>query len=327
MLEGCYPWHLPQIEGCLKRLEQQRLPHALLCSGIAYSGKLEFASALADALLCQHPAKTGACGNCSTCHLLKAGSHPDFRMVEPVESSQIRVVEIRETIDWANQTAQQGGRKVALIHPADKMNISAANALLKLLEEPPANTYLILVTSEPGRMLATIRSRCQVIVPVLPSAAVAREWLTGQGVDESQSRLLLSLSRGSPVRVARQFDQGYMVRRGETLSSVEALLRGDLMPMTAASTLLDKDHPVECYEIMMSVLADAARAALNADESQLVNPDALTLIQLLTKRMTAARLVEMADNVAESRKRLLSTSNPNEQLLLEATLIELASRP
>src|SRR5206468_10384305 len=128
---------------------------------------------------------------CASCRYAHAGQHPDLRLVEPIEidddnvatpSLWITVAHVRALIDWAALTSHRRIAKVAVIVPAERMNPAAANALLKTLEEPPAGTYLILASSEPGRLAPTIVSRCRKLLAPRPSADEARAWLAAPGV-------------------------------------------------------------------------------------------------------------------------------------------------
>ncbi|MFG1488548.1 DNA polymerase III subunit delta', partial [Oceanospirillum sp. HFRX-1_2] len=120
-----------------------RLPHALLLAGEEGIGKYHLARAMAAYLLCRQPAET-ACGECASCALFHAGTHPDLMEVMPEsEGKQIKIEQIRKLQTFANKTAQQGGFRVVVLQPADAMNINAANALLKNLEEPGNNVLFI----------------------------------------------------------------------------------------------------------------------------------------------------------------------------------------
>jgi DNA polymerase-3 subunit delta' len=191
------------------------LPHALLLHGPAGVGKLDLANELARWALCQAPSEAGACGVCDACNWFDQGNHPDFRRVEPVEaepddedagsvkkapkkgSRVIKVEAIRDIGDFLNLTAHRGGWRVALIHPAEMMNPAAANALLKTLEEPPARVLLLLVSHQPGRLLATVISRCRKVAVALPEREDALVWLRAAGL--SDPSLLLAEAGGAPL--------------------------------------------------------------------------------------------------------------------------------
>ena len=184
-----------------------RWPHALLLEGRRGIGKRALALHYAQALLCENPRPDGGpCGHCASCGYAHAGTHPDLRLIEPIERDEegnetkldeIVVDRIRELIDFTQLSTHRQRAKVAVIIPGELMNPSAANALLKTLEEPPAGTHLILVSHQPGRLNATIVSRCQRIAAPAPDPAIAADWLAQQGVDRPE--LLLAQAGGAPL--------------------------------------------------------------------------------------------------------------------------------
>jgi len=212
-----YSWHKSDFEGLLARKEA--LPHALLFRGNPGIGKLALAESLARALLCEQPGPGGsACGQCTACGWMAQGSHPDFRRLEPEilaeqnereeggekkASLQIQVEQVRTLADFINVSSHRGGVKVVLIHPAETLNIHAANALLKNLEEPPARTYFLLVAHRWHQLLPTIRSRCQNVALPPPPVEAARDWLKQQGLRNPE--LALAQAGGAPL-LALEFD-------------------------------------------------------------------------------------------------------------------------
>ena len=201
--------------------------HALLLHGAAGDGLFEGALAIAQAWLCESPVapRGHACGTCSACRAFATNAHPDLHRLFPEElrlqlapagsseadvgdgegggkarrkpSRQIRVDEVRAAIDWIVTTSSRGGAKVVLLHPAEAMNVQAANALLKTLEEPPQGARLLLTVSEPAQLLPTVRSRCQVVRLLPPDEAQARAWLQSQGL--AQADVLLAACSNRPL--------------------------------------------------------------------------------------------------------------------------------
>jgi DNA polymerase-3 subunit delta' len=201
--DGVLP--LPWLRAPLDDALQRQRAHALLVHGAPGIGALEFALVLAQAWLCEAPGSAGAarpCGRCPSCRLVQARSHPDLKLRMPEElalaigwpvsvdekrkpSRQIRIDEVRDATDWIVTTPARGRAKVLVLHPAEAMNFAAASALLKTLEEPPAGARLVLSAAEPASLMPTIRSRCQRLTLVAPSASVALAWLAGQGVADA----------------------------------------------------------------------------------------------------------------------------------------------
>lgn len=184
-----------------------RWPQATLITGRRGIGKRILALHLAQALLCERPNPEGsACGSCPSCGYVAAGAHPDLRLIEPIEFDEegnpsavdvIVVDRIRELIEFTQLSTHRQRAKVALIAPAESMNSAAANALLKTLEEPPRATYLLLISHLPGRLPATLVSRCQRLVAPEPDQAAATAWLAAHGADNAQS--LLAQAGGAPL--------------------------------------------------------------------------------------------------------------------------------
>lgn len=188
-----------------------RLPHALLLSGPKGLGKAEIARQFAAGLLCEDHQSSGlACGKCLPCNWFGQGNHPDFRLLQPdafaaeaeaeegkkKASQQITIDQVRELDEFLNVGTHRGGLRIVLINPAEAMNRSTANSLLKSLEEPSPDTLFLMVSNEPMRLLPTIRSRCQLVPFALPGRELARKILAADGVAEAER--WLALAGGSP---------------------------------------------------------------------------------------------------------------------------------
>jgi DNA polymerase III delta' subunit len=179
-----------------------RLPHALLLQGQPGLGKAALADWIARLALCEAPA-ADPCGACTSCRLHAAATHPDLRRVGLVEDKkQIAVEDIRELIVSLALKSFRGGRKAAIVDPADALNASGANALLKTLEEPSAGALLVLTVARPERLPATIASRCQRLKIAPPAREAALIWLAE--VDPAPDWAgPLSLAAGAPVAALR----------------------------------------------------------------------------------------------------------------------------
>ena len=245
------PWHQPEFQRLLQ--EGAGLPHALLIRGPEGIGKLEFARSLAEALLCEEAqAGRAACGHCSSCEWIAQGTHPDFRVVEPDSiqaqedeepgdrkkgSTQINVDQVRALTDFVSLSSHRGQSKVILVHPAEAMNTSAANALLKSLEEPPPATYFLLVAHRWHQLPATIKSRCRQVVLAPPDRESARDWLAEQGT--AQAELALAHAGGAPLSAARH-ESEYWEQRAAFLA---AITTSEFDPLRAAEQLRDLALP------------------------------------------------------------------------------------
>jgi DNA polymerase-3 subunit delta' len=199
------PWLENDWRTLLGRVASGRVPHALLVAGPAGLGKRAFVDALAASLCCEaREPSGGACGRCRACRLLASGTHPDRVAVtfelrdDGTPRTEIVIEQIRALGERLAKTSQFGGLKVATIDPADALNVAAANALLKTLEEPAGDTVLVLVSDQPMRLPATIRSRCQRVDARFPGRDAALAWLAGQGVARGDAEYALALAAGNP---------------------------------------------------------------------------------------------------------------------------------
>ncbi|MGH7193174.1 MAG: DNA polymerase III subunit delta', partial [Candidatus Saccharimonadales bacterium] len=241
---GPFPWQATAWEQLYSRMQSDRLPHALLVCGVPGTGKGLFAKAFAQLALCHSPESGTACGRCSACNQFRAGSHPDYRYVTVAEDkSVIAIAQIRELIAHLSLTSQHGGRKVALIEPADAMNTASANALLKTLEEPGAGTLLILVSARPARLPATIRSRCQMLRMLPPAADHALGWLNAQS-SRKDWPVLLGLAGGGPLAAVELAGSPQAEARLEMFRALEEIRSGRRNPVLCARDWSGKDSDV-----------------------------------------------------------------------------------
>ncbi len=215
------PWQQKQWAQIAAAVAANRLPHALLLTGPDGIGLTEFALQLAGSLLCLGAdGDARQCGQCRNCVLMRAGNHPDILRVNPEEpGKQIRVEEIRALLEFMHLSSHSGRHKVALIDPADAMNRNAANTLLKILEEPPSGSVLVLCCHQPGRLPITIRSRCQQLMFNGDFGAATQEWLAQRlELDAGTANLLLQRAAGVPFRAVALAEL-------EALSKQDALLQ------------------------------------------------------------------------------------------------------
>ncbi len=251
---GLFPWQ----EQAWLQLQQMlpRLPHALLIHGPRGIGKTDFAQQFAQALLCERPLASGhACNACASCIWFGQYAHPDYRRVRPqlldveeasaegdeeggdddeagektatrskkAPSKDIRVVQVRPLADFINMSTHRQGRRVILLYPADTMNAIAANALLKMLEEPSPSTVFLLVTDNLDRLLPTILSRCRKFPMGEPPREQALQWLQSMGLENAEA--LLAEQGGAPLTALE-------MAHSELRPSIDELLAHLTMPGT-----------------------------------------------------------------------------------------------
>lgn len=300
------PWQAEAWSRWQVQLERRQLPHALLISGPAGIGKLRLAVALARRLLCHQPRDGYNCGECPACVHSRAGSHGDWRWIEPTGKGQvIRIDQIRELIAFAFRTAGFGQRKVMVLAPADRMNVAAANALLKCLEEPAEDTYLLLVSDRLHALPATVRSRCQRLPLGLPPAPEALEWLDPLTGQRAASEQLLALAGGRPLRAEALYRSAGSEALEARRAALSAFCAGRCsLPEVAG---LFGELPLT--------------AALEELEDQLVlHLRALSREQLPRR---GRRLFAVLEQVGALRRSAAAGANPNPQLALENLLLQL----
>lgn len=321
-----YPWQdslWQQLAG------RKQHAHAYLLHGPAGIGKRALAERLMASLLCRRPSAQDACGECKSCLLLKAGSHPDNYILEPEEADKaIKVDQVRDLVSFVVQTAQMGGRKVVLIEPAESMNINAANALLKSLEEPSGDTVLLLVSHQTSRLLPTIKSRCVQQACPLPSEAMSLAWLAKALPDCSEEERieLLTLAAGSPLAAVNLQAQGVREQRALVVDGVKKLLKQQLSPTQLAEgwnaipLLLLFDWFCDWSSLIL-------RYQLTQDEEGLGLTDMRKVIQYLAQKSGQDKVLNIQDWILAQRQKVMSKANLNRVLLLEALLVQWAGLP
>ncbi len=316
-----YPWQQTIRQQLEQTLQRQQLPHALLFYGAAGIGKRNFAEAFANRLLCQQPQQASACGQCKACQLLAAGSHPDRLTLQPEEGSkEIKIDQVRAFIEKMSLTRHNDGYRVALIAPADAMNINASNSLLKTLEEPPANVLLLLISDKPSALSATIRSRCQKIRFDLPSTEQAQQWLQQQGVQ--QAELLLKLANGAPLAALALAEDDGMAIREQLLQNWQQLAEGQADPVQSAELWIKqgfKNKDKLPLYWLNSWIMDMIRHHQGADVASLANLDYAENLQKMARQVDLKSMFDLLDRVNDTLR--LSEGAANLNNLVEGLLI------
>ena len=315
-------WHTSQWQQIAQFLAQDRFPHALLFEGMQGVGKSHFAFQLAQMLLCQgEPSDSGICQSCASCKWFRSGTHPDFVMLEPEEGKkQISIDSVRENSQKVFKTSHQNGYRILVIQPADAMTVAAANSLLKTLEEPPAQTLLILITDKPARLLPTIRSRATRLKFALPEPKQALSWLKEQGHDASTANGMLALSLGAPLRLHGDAETigKILLDSQQWWKGWHSMLTHQMNPVALAKQCAKADPSLflNWLETLFRALIEmSARVENNNSTASVASYDVLFPgLNQLIQQFSLPSLFRMRDNVVELSQRQQSSLNWGLQL-------------
>ena len=315
-----YPWLSPLWSRLLAM--RQRLPHAVLLAGPQGVGKLELARGWAQSLLCEHPRPDGeACGECEGCHWFAAGTHPDFMHLtllekekdgEVKQATEISVEQARQAVDYVQLSTYRAGYRLVLVEPAEALNTASADALLKVLEEPPINTVFILVSHQFRQLLPTILSRCHKLEVGLPDKAQMQGWLKQNGLDEK----ILAWVSGAPLAAMDAREHGELEIREEMLGALSEVKNLDCVALAEA---WNKRVPARTWhQISYKWLLDLLACHLGGKAG--FNPDYEAKVQKLAGKANLANLLDFARRESEAGRWV---DHPlNRQMVMEAWLIE-----
>ena len=261
-----------------------QLPHALLFAGPPGIGKRELADALAARLLCERPRQPGepACGECPSCLMMSNGQHPDYRLLQPDAASedeggeapiegekkkaskQIRIQQVREVEEFFYVGGHRSGARVCVIDPAEAMNAVTANALLKILEEPSASFYFLMISHHWRRLLPTLLSRSRRVMFGRPDPAAAQRWLTERQLADQAG--WLPFFGHAPMEI-------FAAAKTGRLKALDTLVSDLLKPQDALAqaarweSLVKTDGAMSMEDLVMTVqkwLFDLGQCAIGA---------------------------------------------------------------
>lgn len=255
------PWIEKALSQFCLSLKQKSFGHAYLIGLEKGCGGDLLGQALAKALLCDKATERGGCGFCKACLLFEANNHPDFYCIK-ADGHQIKVDQIRQLCQRLTATAQQGGRRVALLLNSERLNIAAANALLKTLEEPGKETVLLLQSDTPSRLMATISSRCQRIDLTFPALSDIKTWLAKE-CDVTQDVTWCLPVVGGPIALAECLNTGdyerlLRCRKAWAQSLASGRLSNELMK-------LDEQHVFDAINVLYLVLKQKLSRQVDLD--------------------------------------------------------------
>jgi len=312
------PWQLPLWRMLAEAIEQDRLGHALLLSGLAGTGKRGFARALAAALWCSAPGpERQPCGQCGNCRQVLSGAHPGFTVLKPEEDKRdISIEAVRLLCERMVMTSHDGRSKVAIIDPVDALNRNGVNALLKTIEEPPPRSHLLLVSERPLALLPTLRSRCQQLRFAIPARAEALAWLgqSGEG-SPAQHGIALDAAHGAPVLALQLLREKSLDQQQAWKGALLDLAAGRGEPLKAAGDVGEAQAGAFLrwlYGWLLQLLRSGLLPAAGGGEAE-----------ALARNLPRHALDRYVGEVQENLRRL--ESNARAQLVLEAVLIRWAA--
>jgi DNA polymerase-3 subunit delta' len=325
-----YPWLQTHLERVGELLRQGRMPHALLVTGRPGLGKSAFAAQLAALLICEDRGNgQTACGQCTACKLQAAGNHPDYSYVTYAVdektgkvSTVIKIDQVRALSEKLSLSRHGAGYKVVILEPADALNINAANSLLKTLEEPADNTVLVLVSSQPGRLPPTIRSRCQQVRIGAPELDAALEWLAGQ-YHGPRPEVFLRLADGAPLRALALAQEDALKERRARFDTLVGLCNGSQDPVIVAQAWA-KDEDLKGLGWMREWLMDLLKIRLTGQIDGIHGVDLADRLQRLASKLDSRVMFRQLDVV--NRNLRLADSSLNRQLMMEDVLLAWADR-
>jgi DNA polymerase-3 subunit delta' len=274
---------------------------------------------LAGRLLCRG-ASAAFCGICADCRLYLAGTHPDFRWVSVIpDKKDIGIDQLRALSDALSLRSYRGGAKVALIEPAEAMNIKSFNALLKTLEEPPEETYLLLATSRSDRIPRTIASRCMRLRVPLPAAPAALEWMREAGV-AGDAEGLLRLANGAPFLAAEYAAEGLGGLDAEMTEALAAAAAGGLDLISKARAWSENAAGARLYWLEGWLARGLKDAGLSGE---LVNNNRLPWLRGSGRDMKIRAGYGLLDELRDARR--LQGGALNTQMMFERLLVSLAA--
>lgn len=329
-------------------LRNETIPHALLFLGIEGVGKKTTAMATAMASNCMGhgdenlpkekkiranrstiqkiTTKSGICGCCKSCSKIKSGNHPDIILVEPT-GNFIRINQIRNLCNTLTMKPYEARLRVVIISDAQAMNPAAGNALLKMLEEPPDRTVLILTAVHTSDLLPTIVSRCQHIrFSPIPHNHIEALLVEKQGASHDDAKIIATMANGSiskALSMMRHISKtNWIKRRAWLLNSVESLSLMSIPSRLAFAENLSKNKVAlaESLEVMKSWFRDLVICKFNP--AQIMNKDLREKIQRNSKKMAVASLLSKIDDIHLAQKNI--QANTNLRLTLEVLIMRLA---
>lgn len=325
------PWNTELWQDLVERYHGVGLPHASLLLGNEGTGKRPLAFKLAKFLLCKAADKKTAkyeasCNECHSCKLFDAGSHPDYFICDQeAKGKQIKVDTVRKLNDFLAKTPQISACQVVQIYPIEALNLNASNALLKTLEEPSGESYLLLMAERLGSVLPTIRSRTQRISLHPPSTEHALAWLKGRmAANTAPDDLALALRQcaGGPLKAEQWLREGLLAQDSAYIELMQSWLSGQQQLQDVSKALAKFDLP-DTIHWWTGLSLDIMKLGMGAEATQISHPNQAEWIGQLVATVSKLKLLTLQQKLQEIAGRLAAgQGNYNASLLLESLLLD-----
>ncbi len=317
-----YPWLNQPYRQVIAQHQADRAHHALLVNAMEGMGDDALVWGMSRWLMCQRRDGLRSCGHCHGCQLMQANTHPDWYRLEAEKGkATLGIDAVRQVTEKMYHHAQQGGAKVVWLPDASQLSDAAANALLKTLEEPPANSWFFLSSREPSRLLATLRSRCMVLTLAPPDEAHSLAWLRKQGAyDESHLLAALRLSAGAPGAALALLDERAWQARQALCDALASALQQDILQLLP---VLNTDNPGTRIGWLLALILDAIKWQQGATQ-WLTNVDRQDVVAMLAQHFSQTALNNSAQDWMRCRETLSEVAAVNRELLLTDRLLSWA---
>lgn len=316
-----------RIKKLLRRAVMEgRVSQGLIFAGPAGVGKHKFALALAQAINCESQKEGEACGQCPQCSKIAASEHVDVVTISP-DGQFIKIGQMREMSSDAQFRPYEGRRRVFILDEAHRLKMEAANSILKILEEPPSTSLIILITSKPYALIETIRSRCQVLgFAPLADGELESFLAINYPRPAEETRLLARLARGSVGR-ALEIDLGqYKEKRRVMIEIVEAVsVRRDTVKLLNAAEYMSRKLEREEFEnhldTLLVLLMDVFHLKLGRAANSLTNADIGDHLARIAEAISLELIIDWVEKIEELLQSL--TRNLNRHVAMDAMLVSL----
>ncbi|MGQ9628485.1 MAG: DNA polymerase III subunit delta' [Anaerolineae bacterium] len=309
------------VELLQKSIREGRVSHAYLFTGPPQVGRRTLALNFAQALNCLEEGER-PCGKCLSCRKIATGNHPDVRLIEG-EGGRIKIEQVRQMQRELSLSLHEGRWKVYILPDMEGATLEAANCLLKTLEEPPAQTVLLLTATGTEKLLPTIVSRCQVLSLRVLSVEAVERMLEGRGVDSESAALLARLSGGKPGWALNALqDETILERRRSYLEELVRLLGQNRTARMATAYKLSQGEPSEALTLLLGWWRDLLMLKSGC-ASQITNIDYKSLLQAQAESLTIGQIRDFIRRLQDALRQLEENVNP--RLALEVLMLHLPS--